>query len=275
MGRRKHDTRRHAIYFDESIRAQHGFILGAYVLCGPDELAAVARALRTAGLKPGVDEFKWRLPMHGNPHLQELRASLVDILSHTRLGFLVVNADERTDLGEHALRGLVKIVTSNDLPWNLRVFFDQGVFRSRPQAERLADDVAGTRGLELLFERDSSWHLGLQLADAAAGAASEMLLEHLRGVKKQVDVGDEDGGYPPGTMADLGWTFWATFRYAFFTRAMGQDEVRELVPEWAGADHPPFKNMEAVGIYESPNLAATVRDAVRSRFRTVYMGCIH
>jgi hypothetical protein len=118
------------VYFDESIHDRAGFALGAYV-CGPDADSVVSDALVASGLVPGVDEFKSSSRMDRDPQQAALRDLLKGDLSGFRIGVAVAPSSPRTSLGHAAIRGLTGIIRANNLlRWNVKAFFDEGIFPS-------------------------------------------------------------------------------------------------------------------------------------------------
>ncbi len=73
-------TTSRAVFVDESIHDDLGFILVAYVVGGPQDEVAIEEALREAGLEPRSDEFKSNLPMDGRPELHALRDRLHEVV---------------------------------------------------------------------------------------------------------------------------------------------------------------------------------------------------
>ncbi|WP_150123965.1 hypothetical protein [Methyloversatilis sp. RAC08] len=102
-------------YFDETIQERGGFIIGAFVYSTNDVTPEVYSAIEKVGLRPGVDEFKSGTRMDRSPKQAELRSRLMEILSNTRVGIVVVPTTERALLGHHALLGLRKILSANGL----------------------------------------------------------------------------------------------------------------------------------------------------------------
>ena len=77
-------------YFDESIHTTAGFIVGAWVAWQQDPTERINDALRAAGLRPGVDEFKSGARMSGNESMARAREGLKETLRDCRIGVVVV-----------------------------------------------------------------------------------------------------------------------------------------------------------------------------------------
>lgn len=82
-------------YFDETIQERGGFIIGAFVYSPYDVTPAVYSAIQQVGMRPGVDEFKSGARMDRNLKQAELRDRLMDLLSSTRVGLVVVPTTQR------------------------------------------------------------------------------------------------------------------------------------------------------------------------------------
>ena len=182
-------------YFDETIQERGGFIIGAFVYSPNDVTPAVYSAIEQVGLRPGVDEFKSGARMDRNPKQAELRDHLIEILSKTRVGLVVVPTTERSLLGHHALLGLRKILSANGLSQKPHgVFIDQGITVNKGACKELL----GEPGVlcEVHQSQDSKLIGGIQLADLTAHLLGGMLLESLGLMSKLVRAG-ENSGYDP------------------------------------------------------------------------------
>lgn len=255
-------------YLDESIQARAGFIVGVFVYSGHDLTPSVFSALEQSGLKPGVDEFKSGAHMARNPKQKQLRNLLSSLLINTRVGVVVVPADQRSILGTEAIRCLGKILEANNLNnHHHRVFFDENIsvgaetmdsFRSGPGAQ-----------CQLSLSQDSKIIGGIQLADLAAHSLGVMLLEQMGFLTKKVRAG-ENSGYDPDLEIELGFELWASLRYSFFKAPQPKpgpipdDPVGELMFD-----------VENYGLHISSACSAELRDAALGRFGECYLGCIH
>lgn len=260
-----------AIYFDESIHRDHGFISGAYVFVRESLDNAIAAALRQAGMQPGRDEFKSRLPFAVNPHFRRLRDELMRLVqSSTSIGLLVAPERERARLGAYALDGLVKIVEANRISsQSLQVYMDEGLFSSRAQARRLLSARPSIASCGLHPEQDSGAVFGIQLADLVANAGARILIENLTGEYKLVDIGGENTGYELGTEAELEWTLRMMLRYSFFKGPLRPEQA-----ESEGVEAP-LANLFDYAIHIAPGCPEPVAEVARTVFDTIWLGCIH
>ena len=120
-------------------------------------------------------------------------------------------------------------------------------------------------GALLKFEQDSKRVAGLQVADAIAGAASQILLQNLTGRSRAVLLG-EDEGYPDGTSSDLGWVLRMTLRYSLFKGPWG-DLARDDLDEAMTAP------LYGDGVFATETLRQDIRDTVQKVFKNIWMGC--
>lgn len=255
-------------YFDESIQARAGFIVGAFVYSERDLTPTVFSALEQIGLKPGVDEFKSGAHMARNPKQKQLRELLSSLLINTRVGVVVVPADQRSMLGAEAIRCLEKILEANKLNnHHHQVFLDENISVGAETMDLFLKGPGARCQLQL--SQDSKLIGGIQLADLAAHSLGVMLLEHMGFLKKKVWTG-ENSGYGPDFEIELGFELWASLRYSFFKApqpkpgAIPDDPVGELMFD-----------IENYGLHISSACSAELRDAALGRFGECYLGCIH
>lgn len=223
-------------------------------------------AIASAGLHPGVDEFKSGARIDGRPELASAREALRGLLQTLRVGLILVPAGARSDLGTEALAGLGKIIRANGLSTlGLRIYFDEGITIDPALVADFGARVGGP--CEVLLNQDSKSVGGIQVADLAAHAMGVMLLEHLGHLKKTVKAG-EHSGYDPDLDIELGFELWASLRYTFFKAA-------QPIP---GPEDPPGDLMFDVanyGLHISRSCDDTLRNAAVDRFGKCYLGCIH
>jgi hypothetical protein len=251
-------------YFDESIHARGGFILGAYVAAGERLDPHVEGALARHGLRPGLDEYKSSANMAGNLKLDPLREDPRHIVARCELAVVIAPIDLRQRLGTVALQGLRQVLETNrlaDRPHT--VFLDAGI--RAPSS--LNAELLHLGGLHpdstVRFGADSRLVGGLQLADCAAHTAATVLLEEMGLVQKDV-AGREADAWEPNELYPLGFQLWATMRQAFFNGG--------LRPEPRGDDY--FVDVFPYGLYIAPETPPTLADHAMKRFGRAYLGCI-
>jgi len=255
-------------YFDETIQAKAGFIIGAFIYSDSDLSPKVFSALEKSRLIPGIDEFKSGAHMASDPHQALLRDHLSALLISVQVGVVVIPADDRPKLGAEALFGLEKILKANSLEkQHHKVFFDEGISVSSTTQDSFLSGVGGC--CELQLSQDSKTVGGIQLADLAAHSLGVMLLEQLGLISKKVRAG-ENSGYDPDLEIELGFELWASLRYSFFKSAkpkpgpIPDDPVGEMMFD-----------VENYGLHISSSCSDQLQKAALKRFGECYLGCIH
>jgi hypothetical protein len=209
-------------YIDESVHQGHRFVVSAFVFTSGRTDLRVSRVLMDAGLKPGVDEFKSGARMTGNPTMQRARHGMLSMANSTAQIGVFVGPFEHGTLGKHSLQALQSIIVRNAiLPSKLNVYFDEDIFSSPQEARRLHSLFHSLRAARIHPKEDSRKRLGIQIADVVAASFGQMVKEALTGEAKEIDIGGPNTGYPPGTMAPLGWSLLMTLRHAMLTRPHG------------------------------------------------------
>ncbi len=175
-------------YIDESIHDRAGFMLGAFVFSKNDLTPLVYKAIKSCGLKPGVDEFKSSTIMSKNPIRQVLRNRINKLLFNVKLGLVVVPSNERRNFGFEVLQGLNKIILCNELIGEKHhVYIDEGIlFRDRAH---MIENLELSNCCEIHVDQNSIIIGGLQVADLTAHSMSIMLLETLGIINKKVKAG--------------------------------------------------------------------------------------
>ena len=252
-------------YFDESLREDLGFIIGAYVCSRKSIDNTVCSLIRNVGLVPGQDEFKSGRRMQGRDDLHKLREGLRALFLETRLGVLVMPRAFRERLGIEMLLGFQKIVQANNLMEEQhKIYVDEGI---KIDVDAIGEGIADVAGLYTLFANsDSRVIAGIQLADLAAHSMGIMLAEEISGRKKSILVG-KDSGYNPEVQIDIGFHLWASMRYSFFTKEKPNIEG-DLLEGFT-------LNTRDYALYVSEYSDEQLRGAAERRFGTNYIGCIH
>jgi hypothetical protein len=256
-------------YFDESIRDNGGFILGAFIYSKTDLTPSVSDALTAAGLQPGRDEFKSRFQVTHTPEQAALRAHFRSLLHKVKVGTLIIPTTQRNCLGKEALLGLTKFIKANSLTdMSHEAFFDEGITFAGSCLESLRQSIPSC---EINRNQDSRLVGGIQLADLAAHSMGTMLLEEQGLISKKVKAG-EYSGYLPELELSLGFELWSILRYSFFMSRWpinkGANNPPESIPE-------PWYNVQDYGLYMAPSCGTELRSAAIRRFGQSYLGCIH
>lgn len=256
-------------YFDESVHPDANFILGAFAYSESALEAPVAEALLQSGLEPRVDEFKSGARMCDSPAQVEARGRLTCVIQdRCRIGLVIVPGACRPTLGNYALQGLSKILTTNRFKSNAHeAFFDRGIFQSVESGKLAANHFLQRTDCEFRFEQDSRLVMGLQVADLIAHTCATMLRAQLGLVKKMVKAG-ENSGYDPELQVNLDFKLWAGLRYKFFAASPPPVDSWESQLDFQ-------VEVESRGLLIADSCAQHLREAALTRFRKMYLGCIH
>ena len=250
------------MYFDESIRSNGSFIVGALVVSDEDLSIRVANEWRDMGLDANTQEFKSSTLKFGSPTSQLQRVVLRGILQTSRLGLVVCPSFDRDRLGEHAVGLVLQLLDSGVLEnGSHELYFDEGI--TLPAASKQA--IKG-RDVSLNTGQDSRLVAGIQVADHAAHTLGVMLLEEAGIISKSVRAGD-NSGYEPDLEIELGFELWAGLRYSF----LGQDKLAIDSSEVFD----PHRIVDGFGLYVAPSCDDDLADLARRRFGSIYLGCIH
>lgn len=172
-------------YFDESIQAPAGFIIGAFVYSQTELTERVFEALSSAGLNPGVDEFKSGGRIDSRPELAKARESLRLLVERVRIGVIVSPSSARANLGNEALIALGKFLRANGIESLAhRVYIDEGITADSAAVAQFTQRVGPQ--CELYFNQDSRIVGGIQVADLVAHSLGIMLLEEQGFLNKTV-----------------------------------------------------------------------------------------
>jgi hypothetical protein len=245
----------------------------------------VARVLREAGLRPGVDEVKSGVRMAGNPRMQRAREGLLSVANSSSTVGVFVGPHERATLGQHSLQALQSIVVRNGIqPSWLDVYFDEDIFRSPQEARRLHALFHYLKAARVHPKEDSRTRVGIQIADVVAGSFGQIVKETLTGKVKEIDIGGPDTGYPRGTMAPLGWKLLIALRRALLTRPMVRGGERYSAATDPVVLDPIHDNpvnygqhptLFGWGVQVAPEAPDDLRHAVERSLGRIWLGCIH
>jgi hypothetical protein len=253
------------LYFDESIRDNGSFIVGALVVADRDLSTEIRERWRAIGLDPDNCEYKSSDLKQGNPVGNQQRDVIRQVLHSSRVALLVCPHEDRGQLGAHCCTLTGQLLDTGFLaPGSDTLFVDQGI--SMPTTEL---QVLKSRGVETYLNQDSRAVAGLQVADHAAHALGGMLLEEMGLISKTVLAGDGSGIDPDLEIA-LGFELWASLRYAL----IGKNEEIPGLSE-PGDPANPFFRVEGYGLYITPSCGKQLTSHARKRFGVNYLGCIH
>lgn len=272
-------------YVDESIHSASGFVATAFIFAtGPFD-QTVEKALRDADLRPPTEEFKSSARMDSNPKMRTARERLLAIAGSKAQVAIFFGPFERSSLGKHSLQALQSTLLRNGIePAGLSVYFDNGIFPSAKEADRLRQLFHFLRGSRIFPSEDSRLRYGLQVADAVANGFGQILKEELTGKRKLVDIGGPETGYENGTRAPLGWELLMTLRHSLLTRPMvyngkQYDAATDPVILDPINDDPAVYGQHPVllgwGVQVAPEADETLRQGVERALGRIWLGCIH
>ena len=250
------------MYFDESIRNNGSFIVGALVV----SKANLSTLVTTEWLKMGLDvnsqEYKSSTLKVGDRMSQQQREILRGILQTSRLGLVICPSFDRGQLGEHAIGLVLQLLDSGVLEnGSHELYFDEGIALRNTSKQAIRG-----RGVSVNTGQDSRVVAGIQVADYAAHALGGMLLEEAGIISKRVLAGD-NSGYEPDLEIELGFELWAGLRYSFF----GEDKHASGLSE----AFDPHRIVEGFGLYVATSCDDDLAELARRRFGNIYLGCIH
>lgn len=253
-------------YIDDSVHDQAGFIIGALIYSDEDLQENISKIIASHDFNPETFEFKSSANYSKEPEKSKVRDSLKQlILTQIKLGIVVIPREKRDQLGYECLKALKQFIESNAIEKPIKIFFDQGMFKSIDKVNALINQL-NFEGCEFFLEEDSKKIKGIQIADLCAHTSSIQFKDHLGVINKKVKAG-ENSGYDPNDEIDLGFEMWATLRNSFFSKRLKQ-YVDDPIED-ATVDVEPF------GLYISEFSLNELSQSVRECFSRVYLGCIH
>lgn len=246
------------VFVDESIHANHGFMLVVFVLCSNDPQQAVTEILQ----KHGAREHHSRARMDADADAQQLRSELLAYLLEDgpKWAVHVLPSNRRLSVTEDVCETLSQIEPTIPGGRFDSIWLDQGLGnRARLQS------LAAKAKLPIPTIAESHSVCGIQLADLVAGLCGVRLREELSGNPKMLRYGSESGDEPP-IDGPLGFELWAKLRNSMHRSGepLG-DEMPELA-EFA---------TQGTGLFLSPLCSNELRSAAMKIFGSVYLGCIH
>ncbi|HEY6529977.1 MAG TPA: hypothetical protein VIZ65_14910 [Cellvibrionaceae bacterium] len=254
------------LYFDESIRDNGKFIIGALVISEENLSTQIRAEWERMGLNPNDDEYKSSTIKFDNEISVKQREFIKSLLHSSKLALVVLPSHDRKELGNYCASLVLQLLNTKKLLGNAHsLYIDENVFMSRNVQLKLE-----SLGVNLYLNSDSKKEAGIQLADHASHALGGMLLEEMGLIKKQIKAG-ENSGYHPDQILDLGFELWASLRYAL----IGDNQyIKGLSPP---PDDPvnPYFMVNSYGLYIAASCAENLESCANKRFGINYLGCIH
>ena len=272
-------------YIDESIHDSVGVVVTAFIFTDDTFIENVTKALQKAGLNPPQDEFKSSARMDTNEKMRKARKNLLALAGSKSKIAVFFGPFHRPHLGRQTFQALQSVLTRNAIqPASLSVYFDEEIFPSQKEAERLHALFHSLKGCKIFACEDSRICVGIQVADAVAYCFGRIIKEALADTKKMIDIGGPDTGYPEGTKASLGWSLLMNLRYALLTRPIvynGEQYPAASDPVVIDPvkDDPVDFGIHPIllgwGVQVAPEADTELRQAVDKELGRLWLGCIH
>ena len=272
-------------FVDESVHDTSGFVTTAFVFGDAALEERVSRILKEGGLVPGTDELKSSLRMDADSRLRTARSRVLALANASTQVAVFIGPYNRAAIGKDCLQALQSVLVRNGLAETaLDAYFDEGIFVSTSEAQRLQPYYRALTRVQIHPCEDSRLVLGIQVADILAHSFAQIVKAHLTGKDKEVDIGGRSTGYPEGTKAPLAWSLLMNLRYALFTRPIAYEkyeyrlETDPVVLDPLRDDPVKYGQNPVLlgwGIQVAPESGAELRVAVEKAFGKLWLGCIH
>lgn len=272
-------------YIDESIHDSVGVVVTAFIFTDESFSDAVTESLQKAGLDPPQDEFKSSARMDTNEKMRKARENLLALAGSKSKIAIFFGPFHRPHLGRQTFQALQSVLTRNAIePESLSVHFDEEIYPSQKEADRLHALFHPLKGCKIFAREDSRICAGIQVADAVAHCFGLIIKEALTDTKKMIDIGGPDTGYSEGTKASLGWSLLMNLRYALLTRpVVSNGEQYPVASDPVVID--PVKDdpvdfgihpiLFGWGVQVAPEADTELRQAVDKELGRLWLGCIH
>lgn len=248
------------LFYDESIRENGKFIIGALVGSDNDLTKTIRAEWVKLGQDPDEFEYKSSAPKAFAPEQAKFRNCINSIIQiYAKLGLAVLPLERRDLLGNACTNLLKQLSDKGHLSrtTNHHIFSDNEITFSDYDLAQLSEiNIACTQGA------DSVKVAGIQIADHSAHVLGSMLLEELGVLKKAVA-----SQYPDDYKIEsvpLGWELWGALRYNFFSEVEHDIDVPRSLP---------FAIVRGHGLYISEVCSAALSCAADKTFGTSYIGC--
>jgi len=272
-------------FIDESIYDSVGIVVTAFIFTDDIFSEDVTEALRKAGFNPPQDEFKSSARMDTNEKMRKGRENILALAGNKSKIAVFFGPFHRSHLGRQTFQALQSVLTRNAIqPELLSVHFDEKIFPSQKEADRLHALFHPLKGCKIFACEDSRICVGIQVADAVAHSFGQIIKESLTDTRKMIDIGGLNTGYPEGTEAPLGWSLLMNLRYALFTRPVvykGESYPAASDPVVIDPmrDDPVNFGIHPIllgwGVQVAPEADTELRQAVDKELGRLWLGCIH
>jgi hypothetical protein len=254
------------LYFDESIRDQGKFIVGALIISDTEVSNEIREQWTAFGLDPDTNEYKSSSIKNGDDISLKQRNYIGYMVARSKLALTILPLNDRRQLGNNFAELVLQIINAGLLEDKEHTaYIDENIKISQDYQYRLQKS-----GVKLFLNSNSASIAGIQLSDHASHVLGSMLLEELGIIKKQVKAG-VNSGYHPDELFELGFELWASVRYALLGK---QTYIEGLSPPPDDPANPYFK-IEGYGLHIAPTCPEPLAQSAIKRFGINYLGCIH
>lgn len=247
------------LYFDESIRENGNFIVGALVVSKRDLSLLIRHHWKSIGQDPDYFEFKSSTPKMGMPDSISQRDFISGILRAETLGLLVCPCEDRKRLSDYCLKLVLQLQRAGLLTGHDALYLDEGISVSGTTSAFEAAKIA------INANCDSRVVAGIQAADLAAHSLGSILLNEMGLINKSILFGEE-AGYSPPVAIPLGAELLADLRYTILGKPIADID---------DTDGLPYRTVEGYGLYIAPSCSQELADVVKRSFAKIYLGCMH
>jgi hypothetical protein len=272
-------------FVDESIYDTLGMVVTAFIFSNSDFEPLVASALREGGIDTPREEFKSSARMDTDQRMPIARKKLLNLAGTRSKIAVFFGPFSRPRLGRQSLQAVQSVLLRNAIdPSKLSIHFDQEIFPSQEEAERLQNLFHYLARCRIHAVEDSRIRVGIQVADAVAHSFGQIIKAALTGKDKIIDIGGPNTGYPEGTDAPLGSTLLMSLRYSLLTRPIvynGETYAPECDPVILDpvnddpVDFGQHPTLLGWGVQVAPEAGSELRQAVESELGRLWLGCIH
>jgi len=272
-------------FVDESIYDELGIVVTAFVFAGPNFEEQVRKELKEAGIDTPYEEFKSSARMDTDHRMPIARDKLLKLAGTSAKIAVFFGPFNRSRLGRQSLQAVQSVLLRNAIdPSKLSIYFDQEVFPSQAEAERLQALFHFLAGCKIHAVEDSCTRVGIQVSDSVAHSFGQIIKAALTGNDKTIDIGGEDTGYAEGETAPLGWALLMSLRHALFTRPVIYNGEKydpksdPVILDPVNDDPVDFGQHPILlgwGVQIAPEAETELRQAVESVLGRIWLGCIH
>ena len=267
------------------MHSDSGFVATAFVFGDSGFEGEVQQLLDEVGLSPGGDELKSSARMDSEPRMRAARDGALKLAGTSARIAVFFGPYDRSTIGKRCLQALQSVLLRNGLAgMPLEVRFDEGIFLSEAEADRLQQLFWTLCDVRIHSREDSRLVPGIQVADVVAHSFGQILKAEILGESKSIEIGGPDTGCPDGTKAPLGWSLLMSLRYSLFRRPIAYegeryalesdpvvlDPVHDDPVEYG--QHPTLLGW---GVQVAPEASIELRCAVERSLGKIWLGCIH